>query len=53
MESSSVYEKTWIDLVVKNSRKTLLQNTLENSPFDMKILALKQVEIITKRCIKT
>ena len=29
--------------------KSLLKNTLENSPFDMKVLALKQVEKNTKR----
>jgi len=45
-------EKTRIELVVKNSRKLLLKITLKNSPFNMAILALKQVEINTKICIK-
>jgi len=44
MESSNMCEKTRMEFVVKNSRKSLLQNTLENSPFDLKVLALKQVE---------
>ena len=39
MDSSSVCEKTRIELVVENTR-----TTLKNSPFDMAILALKQVE---------
>ena len=44
MESSSMYEKTRMEFVVKNSKKTIFQNTLENSPFVMEVLALKQVE---------
>ena len=36
--------KTWIDLVVKNSKNYFYKTFLINSPFDLKILALKQVE---------
>ena len=43
MDSSSMCEKTGIDCG-KKLRKTLFQNTLENFPFDMEVLALKQVE---------
>ena len=52
MDSSSVCEKTRIDLVVKNSRNLFYKTLLKNSPFDMKVLALKQAEINNKRCIK-
>ena len=41
MESSNVCEKNKDWFVVKNSRKTLFQNTLENSPFDMEVLGFK------------
>ena len=47
MDSSSVCETTRIDLVVKNSRNLFYKTLLKNSPFDMKVLALKQVEINT------
>ena len=33
-----------IDLVVKNSKNHFYKTPLINSPFDLKILALKQVE---------
>jgi len=36
----------------KKLKKNSFKKTLENSPFDMTILALKQVEINTKRYIK-
>ena len=49
MESSSVCEKTRIDLVVKNSRNLFFKTLLKkNSPFDIEVLALKQVEINTE-----
>jgi len=41
MDSSSVCEKTWIDLVVKNSRKLFLKILLKNSPFDMEVFGSK------------
>ena len=44
MESSSMCEKTRIELVVKKIKKSLLKTLLKNSPFDMNVLALKQVE---------
>ena len=47
MESSSMYEKTRNDLVVKNSRNLFYKTLLKNSPFEMEDLALKQVEINT------
>ena len=40
--------KIRIDLVVKNSRKSLFKTLLKISPFDMTILTLKQVEINTE-----
>ena len=52
MDSSSVCEKTRIDLVVKYSKNHFYRTLLINSPFDMKTVALKQVEINTKRCMK-
>ena len=48
MDSSSVYEKTRIDLVVKNSKNLFFKTLLKNSPFDLKILALKHVEKTTE-----
>jgi len=45
-------EKNLDGFVVKNSRNLFYKILLQNSPFDMKILALKQVEINTKRCMK-
>ena len=48
MDSSSVCEKTRIDLVVKNSRNPFYKTLLKNSPFDMEVLALKHVEINTE-----
>ena len=47
MESSSMCEKNLDRFVEKNSRNLFLKITLENSPFDMEVLALKQVEINT------
>ena len=41
MESSSVCEKTWVDLVVKNSRKLFFKTLLKNSPFDMEVFGPK------------
>ena len=41
MENSSMCEKTRIDLVVKKLKKSLLQDTLENSPFDMEVFGSK------------
>jgi len=37
MDSSSVCEKTRIDLVVKNSRNLFFNTLLNDSPFDMKV----------------
>ena len=48
MDSSSVCEKTRIELVVKNSRNHFYKALLKISPFDMKILALKHVEKTSK-----
>ena len=53
MESSSVCEKTWINCGGEKLKESLLKTLLKNSPFDMEVLALKQVEINTKRCMKT
>ena len=44
MESSSMCEKTRMNFVVKNSRNLFFKTLLKNSPFDMEVLALKQVE---------
>ena len=42
MESSSVcVRKTWIDLVVKNSRKLFYKTLLKNSPFNMEVFRSK------------
>ena len=48
MESSSLCEKNKIDLWWK-TQEISFENTLKNSPFDMKVLALKQVEKNPKR----
>ena len=52
MDSPSVCEKSLDGFVVKNSRKLFYKTLLKIPPFDMENLALKQVEINTKRCIK-
>ena len=44
--------KTKMEYVVKNSRKSFYKTLLKISPFHMAILALKQVEVNTKCCIK-
>ena len=44
MKSSSMCEKIRIDLVVKNSKNHIYKTLLKNSPFDMEVLELKQVE---------
>ena len=41
MDSSSMCEKTKIDLVVKNSRNLFFKTLLKNSPFDMEVFASK------------
>ena len=41
MDSSSVCEKTWIDLVVKNSRNLFYKTLLKNSPFKMEVFGSK------------
>jgi len=41
MDSSSVCEKTRIDLVVKNSRNLFFKTLLKNSPFNMKVFGSK------------
>ena len=48
MKSSSLCEKNKDEFVVKNSRNLFCKTLLKNSPFDMKILALKYVEKTTK-----
>ena len=48
MESSSMCEKTRIELVVKNSRNLFYKTLLKNSPFDMEVFALIQVEKISE-----
>ena len=52
MESSSMCEKNLDRIYGEKLKKTLLKILLINSPFDMEILALKQVEINIKRCMK-
>ena len=41
MDSSSVCEKTRIDLVVKNSRNLLYKTLLKNSPFNKEVFGFK------------
>ena len=41
MESSSMCEKTMIDLVVKSSRNLFYKILLKNSPFGMKVFDSK------------
>jgi len=41
MDSSSVCEKSMIDLVVKNSRNLFFKTLLKNSPFDMEVFGSK------------
>ena len=41
MDSSSVCEKTRIDLVVKHSRNLFYKTLLKNSPFDMEVFGSK------------
>ena len=41
MDSSSVCEKTRIDLVVKNSRNLFFETFLKNSPSDMEVFGSK------------
>ena len=48
MKSSNWCEKNKIEFAEK-LKKSLLKNTLKNSPIDMKVLALKQVEKNPKR----
>ena len=48
MESSSLCEKNKIELWWK-TQEISFENALENSPLDMEILALKQVEKTSKR----
>ena len=43
MDSSSVCEKTWIEVVVKNLRNSF-KNTLDKLSFELEIFALKLVE---------
>ena len=47
MESLSMCEKNLDWFGGKKFKKSLLQNTLKNSPFDMEILALKYVDKTT------
>ena len=47
MESSSMCEKNLDWFGIEKLKESLLQNTLENSPFDMEVVALKQEEINT------
>ena len=42
MKSSSMCEKTWIEMW--KTQEITFENTLENSPFDMEVFPLKQVE---------
>ena len=44
MDSSSVCEKNKDRFVVKNSKNLFFKTLLKNSPFDIEVLALKQVE---------
>ena len=53
MDSSSVCEKTRIDLVVKNSRNLFYKTVLKTLLLKWKYLALKQVEKTSKRVEKT
>ena len=48
MESSSLCEKNKVELWWK-TQEISFENTLKNSPFDMKVLAQKQVELNPKR----
>ena len=41
MASSSMCEKTRIDLVMKNSRNLFYKALLKNSPFDMEVFSSK------------
>ena len=41
MKSSSICEKTRIDLAVKNSRNFFYKTLLKNSPFDMEVFDSK------------
>ena len=47
MKNSSMCEKNLDRFCGEKLKKSRLKITLENSPFDMKVLALKQVEINT------
>ena len=47
MESSSMYEKNLDRIRGEKLKKSLLKTLLINSPFNMEVLALKQVEINT------
>ena len=44
---AQVYVRKLDIIVEKKLKKSLLKITLENYPFDMEVLALKQVEINT------
>ena len=48
MESLSLYKKKKIELWWK-TQEISFENTLKNSPFDMKVLAQKQVKKNPKR----
>jgi len=45
-------EKNLDRIYSEKLKKSLLKTLLINSPFDMEVLALKQMEINTKRCRK-
>ena len=44
MDSSRICEETWIEYGDEKLKESLLKTLLKNSPFDMKVLSLKQVE---------
>ena len=48
MESSSMCEKNLDRICGEKLKKPLFKTLLKNSPFDMKVLALKHVEINTE-----